>query len=234
MSLVFLVIVSFFTHHCMSHTYSSGSCPNVEPIPDFDMTKVYMRIIDDTIRFDINFLISHLLSSSDDGMLCRKLPPTIRVWFIILKKELSLVNTFWNKHRNAIRQSWIFLMSLTILAKLRPTKIRRQWRLIFRWVSLNFKRILFFGRKLANLFFIDVAGSASFDVVTTDYETYAGIYTCQNLLFFKRHSATFLSRTNRLDEDILKKVNENIEISIYSCVYHQRKCFRWDIYSMKI
>lgn len=44
LSLLFLVIVSFFTHHCMSHTYSPGSCPNVEPILNFDMTKVYMRI----------------------------------------------------------------------------------------------------------------------------------------------------------------------------------------------
>lgn len=41
MSEVFLVIVVFFTHESMSHTYSSGSCHYVEPIPDFDMTKVF-------------------------------------------------------------------------------------------------------------------------------------------------------------------------------------------------
>jgi len=59
--------------------------------------------------------------------------------------------------------------------------------------------------------FLDIAGSASFDVVTTDYNTFAGIYTCQNLLFFKRQSATLLSRTNKINEESLKKVAQTYQ-----------------------
>lgn len=101
-------------------------------------------------------------------------------------------------------------MPSIILAKLGRTKIRHQWRFIFRWVSFW---IIYFSSNCIRdwkfwILYLDVAGEASFDVVTTDYKTYAGIYTCQNLLFFKRQSATILSRTTKLDEGILKKVNK--------------------------
>lgn len=59
---VFLVIVSIFTHNSMSHTYSPGSCPNVEPIHDFDMTKVSeasMKMVRKLLSF-FNFVTSFI------------------------------------------------------------------------------------------------------------------------------------------------------------------------------
>ncbi|XP_057330519.1 apolipoprotein D-like [Microplitis mediator] len=47
---------------------------------------------------------------------------------------------------------------------------------------------------------LSVAGSASHVVFATDYDNYAGIFTCQKLGFAHRRSATILSRTKELDK----------------------------------
>lgn len=52
---------------------------------------------------------------------------------------------------------------------------------------------------LIMIFLIGVAGTASHVVFATDYDTYAGIFTCQKLAFANRQSATILSRTKELD-----------------------------------
>lgn len=41
----------------------------------------------------------------------------------------------------------------------------------------------------------------------TDYETYAGIFTCQKVTFAHRQSATLLSRTRDLDKLYVDKVS---------------------------
>lgn len=55
---------------------------------------------------------------------------------------------------------------------------------------------------------IDVAGDSSFTVFMTDYQTYAGIFSCQKITFAHRQSATLLSRTRTLDKMYIDKVNE--------------------------
>lgn len=54
--------------------------------------------------------------------------------------------------------------------------------------------------------FVGVAGSSSFTVFMTDYDTYAAIFTCQKLTFANRQSATILSRTRTLDKMYVDKV----------------------------
>lgn len=56
--------------------------------------------------------------------------------------------------------------------------------------------------------FIDPAGESDFTIFMTDYETFAGIFTCQKLAFAHRQSATLLSRTKDLDKLYVDKVNE--------------------------
>lgn len=51
-----------------------------------------------------------------------------------------------------------------------------------------------------------VGGRATFEVFSTDYQTYAGVFTCQDLMFMRRQSATMLSRTRSMSQDIIKKV----------------------------
>lgn len=53
---------------------------------------------------------------------------------------------------------------------------------------------------------LSVAGTASFVVFMTDYEEFAGIFTCQKIPFAHRESATILSRSKDLDKIYLDKV----------------------------
>ncbi|XP_020287259.1 apolipoprotein D-like [Pseudomyrmex gracilis] len=57
---------------------------------------------------------------------------------------------------------------------------------------------------------LSVAGSASHVVFMTDYDTYAGIFTCQKLAFAHRQSATILSRTRTLDQSQVDKIRQRL------------------------
>lgn len=64
-------------------------------------------------------------------------------------------------------------------------------------------------------FCIGVGGDALFTVFMTDYQTYAGIFTCQKLAFSHRQSATLLSRTKELDKIYLDKVCFRIVVFLF-------------------
>lgn len=57
------------------------------------------------------------------------------------------------------------------------------------------------------MFILDPAGESDFTVFMTDYETYAGLFTCQKLPVVHRQSATLLSRTRDLDKLYVDKVS---------------------------
>jgi len=57
---------------------------------------------------------------------------------------------------------------------------------------------------------LSVGGEALFTVFMTDYQTYAGIFTCQTLGFSHRQSATLLSRTKELDKIYLDKMRTRL------------------------
>ncbi|CAL1674436.1 unnamed protein product [Lasius platythorax] len=57
---------------------------------------------------------------------------------------------------------------------------------------------------------LNVAGSASHVVFMTDYDTYAGIFTCQKLAFAHRQSATILSRIRTLDQQQVDKIRQRL------------------------
>ncbi|XP_076231427.1 apolipoprotein D [Calliopsis andreniformis] len=58
---------------------------------------------------------------------------------------------------------------------------------------------------------LSVAGTASHVVFSTDYENYAGIFTCQKLAFAHRQSATILSRHRELDKSYVDKLRQKLE-----------------------
>lgn len=60
--------------------------------------------------------------------------------------------------------------------------------------------------KLTVRFPLSVAGSSSFTIFMSDYNTFAGIFSCQKLTFAHRRSATILSRTRTLDKIYVDKV----------------------------
>lgn len=64
--------------------------------------------------------------------------------------------------------------------------------------------------KMTVKFPLSIAGTSSFTVFMTDYETYAGIYTCQKLPAANRRSATILSRTKTLDKMVIDKIRSRL------------------------
>lgn len=56
----------------------------------------------------------------------------------------------------------------------------------------------------------DIAGEADFLVFMTDYSSYAGIFTCQKILFGHTKSATILSRKPTLDKAVVNQVGHDI------------------------
>uniref|UniRef100_A0A6B2E509 Putative apolipoprotein d/lipocalin n=1 Tax=Phlebotomus kandelakii TaxID=1109342 RepID=A0A6B2E509_9DIPT len=64
--------------------------------------------------------------------------------------------------------------------------------------------------KMKVKFPLSVAGSSTFNVFMTDYQQYAGIFSCQKLTFAHRRSATILSRTKTLDKIYLDKIRSRL------------------------
>lgn len=60
--------------------------------------------------------------------------------------------------------------------------------------------------KMKVKFPLSVAGSAGFTVFMTDYNQYAGIFSCQKLPVGHRQSTTILSRTRELEKTYIDKV----------------------------
>ncbi|XP_014258428.1 apolipoprotein D-like [Cimex lectularius] len=59
---------------------------------------------------------------------------------------------------------------------------------------------------------LNIAGTSSFIVFSTDYNTYAGIYTCQKLPASNRRSVTILSRRKTLDKQYVDKVRNTMSL----------------------
>ncbi|XP_034827951.1 apolipoprotein D-like [Maniola hyperantus] len=58
---------------------------------------------------------------------------------------------------------------------------------------------------------LSVAGSASYTILATDYNTYAAVFTCQKMTnIAHRRSATILSRTKELDKMYLDKMRTKL------------------------
>lgn len=61
---------------------------------------------------------------------------------------------------------------------------------------------------------VDIAGEADFVVFMTDYDNYAGIFTCQKILFGHTKSASILSRKPTLDKVIVNQVKPHFYFAL--------------------
>lgn len=64
--------------------------------------------------------------------------------------------------------------------------------------------------KLSVKFPLSLAGLASFIVFDTDYDNYAGIYSCQSIAFTHRQTAVILSRKPTLEKSITDKLRDRL------------------------
>ncbi|CAG2059420.1 unnamed protein product [Timema podura] len=152
-----------------SHSYHLGSCPTVEPVANFDMTKFLGK------------------------------------WYVIQKTSTGsrcLINNYTqgSGERNYTLEqiSEHFLLGLT--------SVDHQYR----YVGLLSVPDPNSPAKMTVRFPLSVAGSASYTVISTDYNNYAGVFTCQKLAFAHRQSATILSRTPTLEKAMVDKVRSRL------------------------
>nr|ABM55636.1 putative apolipoprotein D [Maconellicoccus hirsutus] len=64
--------------------------------------------------------------------------------------------------------------------------------------------------KLTVKFPLSIPGSASFIIFDTDYDSYAGVYSCQSLGVGHRQAAMILSRKNTLDKTVINKLRDRL------------------------
>jgi lipocalin len=85
---------------------------------------------------------------------------------------------------------------------------------------------------------LNIAGESDFVVFMTDYVNYAGIFTCQKILFGHTKSATILSRKPTLDKAIINQVRQKLEEDGVDpddfSVVDQSKCIRTEDASFNV
>lgn len=74
-------------------------------------------------------------------------------------------------------------------------------------------------------------GDQNYQVIMTDYESYAAVWSCQRILFGHRESAQIMSRKPTLDNAIVQKIRNRFESyginEHYFSVVDQASC-KWD------
>ncbi|XP_067014679.1 apolipoprotein D [Anabrus simplex] len=151
------------------HSYHLGSCPSVEPMPDFQMNRFLGK------------------------------------WYVIQKTSTGsrcLVNNYKVDNETGgyllEQESEHLLLGLTSVDH------------IYRYTGkLSVPKANTPAKMVVN-FPLSVAGTASYVVFMTDYETYAGVFTCQKLAFAHRQSASILSRKPTLDKQTLDKIRNRL------------------------
>ncbi|GLH13982.1 Apolipoprotein D [Gryllus bimaculatus] len=56
----------------------------------------------------------------------------------------------------------------------------------------------------------DMLGAASYVVVDTDYDSFAAVYSCQQVALWYRHSASIMARGRTLSPDIIRKLRREL------------------------
>lgn len=64
--------------------------------------------------------------------------------------------------------------------------------------------------KMRVKFPLNVVGGASYTVFSTDYDNFAGVFTCQKLAFAHRQSATIISRKPTLEKIYVDKIRKRL------------------------
>ncbi|KAK3915389.1 Apolipoprotein D [Frankliniella fusca] len=157
-----------------AHSYHLGSCPNVEPMANFEMEKFLGK------------------------------------WYVIQKTSTGSRCLVYNFTRvgeaeRAAGDYRIEQISEHLLLGL--TSVDHKYR------YSGLLRVNEHASTPANMtvqFPLSVAGSASYRVFMTDYDTYAAIFTCQRLAFANRQSVSILARKRTLDKQYIDKIRNRM------------------------
>ncbi|XP_041972492.1 apolipoprotein D-like isoform X2 [Aricia agestis] len=152
-----------------SHTYHLGACPDIDPMPDFDMEKLLgvWYVIQKTSTAS-HCLTYNFTKTDEPG-----------------QYKLEQVSQHFLLGLTPLEHDYKYTGVLTVPDPSVPARMK-----------VNFP--------------LSVAGSASYTVMSTDYNTYAAVFTCQKLAFAHRRSATILSRSKELDRMYVDKMRSKL------------------------
>ncbi|CAH0549531.1 unnamed protein product [Brassicogethes aeneus] len=165
---IFLLFLSF--HGGEFHSYHLGSCPNIEPMREFNMDRM------------------------------------LGIWYVMEKTSTASSCITYNFTKTDEPGEYrVEQVSQHFLLGLTPLKHGYHYTGILKVPDSSIPA------KMTVKFPLSVAGTASFTVFTTDYDTFAGIYSCQTLTTIgNRQSATILSRTRTLDKMYSDKIRSKL------------------------
>ncbi|XP_031641229.1 apolipoprotein D-like [Contarinia nasturtii] len=164
---VFAVLV--LVHTINGHTYHSGECPSVAPMPDFDMKKF------------------------------------LGIWYAIQKTSTASSCLIYNVTRGEEPGEY-FIEQVSQHFALGLTPLKHEYS----YTGQLTAPIPELPAKMRVKFPLNPIGESDFTIFMTDYETYAGIFTCQKVTFAHRQSATLLSRTRDLDKLYVDKMRTRL------------------------
>ncbi|KFB47516.1 AGAP011478-PA-like protein [Anopheles sinensis] len=128
------------------------------------------------------------------------------IWYVIQKTGTASSCVVYNITKNQDTPDEYFIEQISQKAPLSITPIKHEYSYTGK-LTVTDRDV---PARMTVRFPLSVAGSAKFVVFMTDYETYAGVFSCQKIPFGHRQSATLLSRTRDLDKIYVDKIRSRL------------------------
>ncbi|KAF4521224.1 hypothetical protein B566_EDAN005435 [Ephemera danica] len=163
-----VLLVAAFAYSANAHSYHLGSCPTVEPMAGFDLTKFF------------------------------------GTWYVIQKTSTASPCLVYNLTRTTDGELRLEQASEHFLLGLGNVDH------VYRYTGVLTQPDRNQPAKMRIRFPLSVAGDAAYTIMMTDYENYAGVFTCQKMTFANRQSASILSRRPTLDKMYIDKIRTKL------------------------
>uniref|UniRef100_A0A2M4ABX3 Apolipoprotein D n=2 Tax=Anopheles triannulatus TaxID=58253 RepID=A0A2M4ABX3_9DIPT len=128
------------------------------------------------------------------------------IWYVIQKTGTAATCVIYNITKNVETPDEYFIEQVSQKAALSLAPIKHEYSYTGK-LTVTDRDV---PARMTVRFPLSVAGSAKFVVFMTDYDTYAGVFSCQKIPFGHRQSATLLSRTRDLDKIYVDKIRSRL------------------------
>uniref|UniRef100_A0A182QI57 Apolipoprotein D n=1 Tax=Anopheles farauti TaxID=69004 RepID=A0A182QI57_9DIPT len=128
------------------------------------------------------------------------------VWYVIQKTGTASTCVIYNITKSPDTPDEYFIEQISQKAPLSIAPIKHEYSYTGK-LTVTDRDV---PARMTVRFPLSVAGSAKFVVFMTDYDTYAGVFSCQKIPFGHRQSATLLSRTRDLDKIFVDKIRARL------------------------
>ncbi|XP_058065377.1 apolipoprotein D-like [Anopheles bellator] len=128
------------------------------------------------------------------------------IWYVIQKTGTASSCVIYNITKNVETPDEYFIEQISQRAPLSIDPIKHEYSYTGK-LTVTDRDV---PARMTVRFPLSVAGSAKFVVFMSDFDTYAGVFSCQKIPFGHRQSATLLSRTRDLDKIYVDKIRSRL------------------------